>query len=72
VQLLQTGPEVPIHPIQLELYRQASPEQKLRTVARLNAALIALKEAQLKTDFPDETPEERRKSLRRWWLTARD
>ncbi len=52
----------------LAQYRKATPEAKLTVVARLNAGLIALKEAQLKRDRADLDETERRKELRRWWL----
>jgi hypothetical protein len=38
----------------------------------LNSALIAIKAAQLDSDYAHLPPEERRAMLRRWWLTARD
>jgi hypothetical protein len=69
---LELEPETTPNPIQLELYRRASPEQKLRVVARLNSALIALKAAQLDSDYAHLPPEARHAMLRRWWLTARD
>jgi hypothetical protein len=60
------------HPLQIELYRRATPTQKLAVVARLNATAIALKEAALKASAPEMPPGKRRELLRRWWLTARD
>jgi hypothetical protein len=60
------------HPLQVALYRQATPTQKLAVVARLNATAIALKEAALRSQFPDMPPETRRAITRRWWLTAHD
>jgi len=56
----------------LELYRQATPTQKLAVVARLNAALIGLKEAELNARCPTLSAERRKEMLRRWWLTATD
>jgi hypothetical protein len=60
------------HPLQIELYRRATPTQKLAVVARLNATAIALKEASLLARWPDTPAAERREALRRWWLGARD
>ena len=60
------------HPLQLELYRKATPTQKLATVARLNATMLMLKEASLQSRFSNLSAAERRQSLRRWWLAARD
>lgn len=60
------------HPLQIELYRKATPTQKLAAVARLNAAAIAMKESALRAQHPPLSPEKRRELLRRWWLTARD
>lgn len=54
------------------LYRAASPTEKLATVARINASLTAIKEAAVAQQHPDWTPEQRRRSVRRWWLSARD
>lgn len=55
-----------------ELYRAATPTRKLAVVARLNATLISLKEADLQARFPKASAEEQRAMLRRWWLTASD
>jgi len=55
-----------------ELYRTATPTQKLAAVDRLNRGLIALKEAHLSSLYPSWTPEQRRAELRRWWFSARD
>jgi hypothetical protein len=60
------------HPLQIELYRHATPTQKLAAVARLNATLLNLKEASLESQLPHLSSLERRALLRRWWLTARD
>ncbi len=60
------------HPFQIELYRRASPTEKLTVVARLNATAIALKDASLRSINPDMTATERREVLRRWWLGARN
>jgi hypothetical protein len=60
------------HPLQIELYRRATPTQKLAVVARLNATALALKEATLLSRCPDMPATERREALRRWWLGARD
>lgn len=62
----------PLDPKLLELYRQATPTQKLAVVARLNAMLIGLKEADLRSRQPGVSRENQRDMLRRWWLTARD
>ncbi|MBL9219132.1 MAG: hypothetical protein JNG82_11625 [Opitutaceae bacterium] len=60
------------HPLQIELYRRATPTQKLAVVARLRATALGLKEAALLRQFPDQSLAERRRMLRRWWLAARD
>jgi hypothetical protein len=60
------------HALQIQLYRRATPTQKLATVARLNASTIALKEASLRTRFPDLSDQRRRELLRSWWLASRD
>jgi hypothetical protein len=62
----------PLHPRLLELYRRATPTEKLAVVARLNATLIGLKEADLHARLPGLSQEDYRKMLRRWWLAARD
>lgn len=56
----------------LELYRHATPVAKLAAIARINAALIGLKEAQLASLHSSWTPDQRRTELRRWWFSARD
>ena len=75
----RSAPEPPLdrernrpHALQIELYRQATPTQKLSTVARMNASAIKLKEGYLEARFPQKTPGERRELLRRWWLGSRD
>ncbi|MBI5767679.1 MAG: hypothetical protein HZA93_07775 [Verrucomicrobia bacterium] len=60
------------HPLQIELYRRATPTQKLAAVARLNATLLKLKETSLESQFPHLSSVERRALLRHWWLTAHD
>lgn len=55
-----------------ELYRRASPTQKLAVVARLNAGLIGLKDADLQARQPELSDQERQVLLRRWWLSAAD
>jgi hypothetical protein len=62
----------PLDPRLLELYRRATPTQKLAVVARLNGTLIGLKEADLRARQPALPPEKRQQVLRRWWLGARD
>ena len=57
---------------QFALYREASPTAKLAAVARLNAVLIGLKQAQLAAEHPAWTVEEQRATLRQWWFGARD
>lgn len=57
---------------QWEIYRRASPTQKLAVVARLNAGLVELKLAHLRVRRPELAEEERRAIVRRWWLTAAD
>jgi hypothetical protein len=60
------------HPLQIDLYRRATPTAKLAALARLNATAIAIKEADLKTRRPDLPAAERRAALRQWWLASRD
>ena len=62
----------PFEPRLLELYRRATPSQKLAVVARLNATLIELKAADLRARQPGLSDDRRREMLRRWWLTASD
>ena len=62
----------PLDPRLRDLYRAATPTQKLAVVARLNATLIGLKEAELNARFPSQPPAERRTALRGWWFAARD
>jgi hypothetical protein len=57
-----------VDPLMIPLYRRASPEQKLAVVARLNSALLALKEGQLREGHPDWTAVQHRQALRQWWL----
>jgi hypothetical protein len=54
------------------LYRTASPTEKLAAVARINAALIAMKEAAVAQQHPEWSAARRRDTVRLWWLTARD
>jgi hypothetical protein len=54
------------------LYRAASPTEKRAAVARINAALTAVKEAAVARQYPDWSPAQRRALVRRWWLAARD
>lgn len=51
-------------------YRRATAEQKLAVVGRLNAALIALKKAQLEAANQDWSAERIHQELRVWWLGA--
>jgi hypothetical protein len=60
------------HPLQIELYRRATPTQKLAIVARMNAMALAMKDSSLRTRFPTLTEAERRTRVRHWWLTSRD
>lgn len=60
------------HPLQIELYRAASPTKKLAAVARLNATAIKLKESALRARYPELSVAKRHEMLRRWWLTSRD
>ena len=69
---LPPRPENPLEPRLLALYRTATPAAKLVAVARLNAALIGLKAAQLAATRPEWTPDRRRLELRRWWMASRD
>lgn len=55
-----------------ELYRRATPTEKLAAVHRLNSALIALKSAHLESEHPEWSPTERKTALRRWWFSSRD
>jgi hypothetical protein len=61
-----------IDPRLADIYRGATPSQKLAVVSRLNATLIGLKEADLFARHPAATGEQRRRMLRHWWLTASD
>ena len=61
-----------LEPRLVELYRKATPEQKLAVVWRLNRTLQGLKEAQLTADRPEMSPMERRAEIRRWWLAKQD
>lgn len=54
------------------LYRAASPTEKLAVVARINASLIAIKDAAVAQQHPEWSIAQRRAAVRRWWLTARD
>lgn len=58
----------PIHPVQLEALKKASPAQKIETVAALYRAGIQLRVAGLRMAHPDWTDEqmelEARRSLR--------
>jgi hypothetical protein len=65
-------PSEQIHPKLLELYRQATVEQKLAAVGRINASLQALKAAELVRQYPTHSPRERLQLMRHWWLGARD
>jgi hypothetical protein len=60
------------HAVQIELYQRATPTERLAVVARLNATVIGLKEADIRSRFPHLSGVEQRAMLRRWWLTARD
>ncbi|MBI4624849.1 MAG: hypothetical protein HY736_16740 [Verrucomicrobia bacterium] len=62
----------PLEPHLRDLYRAATPTQKLAAVARLNATLIGLKEAELKARLPALAPEQTHALLRSWWLSAHD
>ena len=62
----------PLDPRLRELYRAATPTEKLTAVVRLNATLIELKSAALRSKFPAMPPTKRGELLRRWWLSPRD
>lgn len=62
----------PFDPRLIELYRRATPTQKLAVVARLNATLIELKASDIRARRPDLAEAQQRAQLRRWWMTARD
>jgi hypothetical protein len=62
----------PFDPRMIELYRRATPTQKLAVVARLNATLIELKAADIRARHPDLADAQQRAQLRRWWMTACD
>ncbi|MBI2517860.1 MAG: hypothetical protein HYV95_13230 [Opitutae bacterium] len=64
--------EEPLDPQLLARYRVATPEAKLAVVARLNATLIGLKEAQLAATCGELSLPARRLKLRNWWLGTRD
>ena len=68
----QPREEAGLDPRLRDLYRAATPTQKLAVVARINATLIGLKEAELLARYAEMTPENRRERLRRWWLGAPD
>ena len=60
----------PLDPRLRDLYRSATPTQKLAIVARLNATLIGLKEADLRACSVVRAPNEQRKLLRSWCRSA--
>ena len=64
--------ETALEPRLVALYRAATPTAKLAVVARINAALTAIKEADVAQRHPDWSAAQRRASVRRWWLSARD
>ncbi len=71
--LARTSPNFePLDPHLRDLYRAATPIEKLTVVVRLNATLIELKSAALRAKFPAMPPAKRGELLRRWWLTTRD
>jgi hypothetical protein len=71
--LARTSPKFePLDPHLRDLYRAATPTEKLTVVVRLNATLIELKSAALQAKFPSMPPAKRGELLRRWWLTTRD
>jgi hypothetical protein len=53
-------------------YRSASPTEKLAAVARINAALTAIKETAVARQHPEWALVPRRTAIRLWRLTARD
>lgn len=55
-----------------ELYRKATPTEKLAVVGRLNATLLRLKAAEIEKRHPEAPAATRRQMLRRWWLAATD
>ncbi|MSU49692.1 MAG: hypothetical protein EXS37_11510 [Opitutus sp.] len=62
----------PLDPRLRDLYRSATPTQKLAVVTRLNTTLIGLKEADIRARCPTISQKETRTQLRSWWLAARD
>ena len=71
--LSRTSPKFePLDPRLRDLYRAATPTEKLTVVVRLNTTLIELKSAALRSKFPAMPPAKRSGLLRRWWLTTRD
>ena len=71
--LARTSPKFePLDPHLRDLYRAATPTEKLKVVVRLNTTLIELKSAALRAKFPAMPPAKRGELLRRWWLTTRD
>lgn len=62
----------PLDPTLQDVYRRATPSQKLAVVARLNATLLELKAAAVRARFPAMPPGEQRALVRHWWLTAHD
>ena len=64
--LSDTAPEA--HRRWIEHWRSVSPEEKLATVGRLNAAVLALAAARQASWYPNDTAEERRLRLASLWL----
>ena len=60
----------PLDPRLRELYRTATPTQKLAVVSRLNAALLGLKAAEITVRRPELSQSAQSTLLRHWWLTA--
>lgn len=56
----------------LNLYRRATPAEKLALIGRINASLLALKAAQVVSRRPALSSADRAAAVRRWWLGARD
>jgi hypothetical protein len=53
-----------------ELYRTATPTQKLAVVSRLNTALLGLKASEITVSRPELSQSAQSALLRHWWLTS--
>jgi hypothetical protein len=60
-----------MHPIQVEIYKKMSPEEKLRIADRLYWTAYELKMSGLKKDHPDWSDEKLRRKVREAFLYAK-